>query len=119
MAGGWSSPCGLQDAEGIHLALCPPSERWHAYLHQKESGCDSCEPLRLAGRLCEVHQQDQGDLEELEGRKDYRWLRDKPQVSVRGLLGPGSAALEKLPDFEENNTEFEEPCSLSKSQRAQ
>ena len=34
---------------------------------------------------------------------------DEPQVSVRGLLGSGFIALEKLPDFEENNAEFEEP----------
>ena len=36
--------------------------------------------------------------------------RDEPQVSVRGLFGLRSAALEKRPYFEESNFEFEEMC---------
>ena len=35
------------------------------------------------------------------------------------LLGPGSATSEKLPYFEENSAEFEEPRSPSESQRVQ
>ena len=44
---------------------------------------------------------------------------DEPQVSVRGLLVPRSAASEKLPDFEENSMEFEELRPPSESQRVQ
>ena len=39
----------------------------------------------------------------------------EPHVSVRGPLGPGSVASEKLPDFEENSAEFEEPHPPSES----
>ena len=34
--------------------------------------------------------------------------QEEPQVSVRGLLGPGFATLEKQPEFEESNAEFKE-----------